>query len=382
MLAEELIGVWVQDPDVKRVPLDLDTPSDPARRYTVIGGFDFDATVEMDDTFTELVIAKRFDRQRLKRWFLFGEHGRHLPFGRLLSASDNGRATLGCHPASPDSSLDSRASQKFTGQVRDEKTRLDYFGARYYSGSEGRFLSPDPLSGWPDDVQSWNRYVYARNNPLLYTDPTGLIYELCTPTYQCIYDYPDSEFERNFLGDAAIRIEGVFIYRGDEFIGYARHLRDDNPYSRAADFAAEMAKRADASTQLLGVAAGASVAVGVMGGIAVNALGVAASSGATTLGLDGFTNVSGLLSRVRNPALRNLIRSLYRNTAMIPDGGTAAAIRYEAATGRLLSRTGHFQKGRESVTRLQRIMRDPSLSNVEKRIAQRLLNDLSNALRR
>ena len=59
MLAEELIGVWVQDPDVKRVPLDLDTPSDPARRYTVIGGFDFDATVEMDDTFTELVIAKR-----------------------------------------------------------------------------------------------------------------------------------------------------------------------------------------------------------------------------------------------------------------------------------------------------------------------------------
>ena len=97
----------------------------------------------------------------------------YLPFGRMLSLSDNGRSAT-CHPTSPDSSLDSKVSQKFTGQVRDEETRLDYFGARYMSGPEGRFMSPDPLPGTPGDPQSWNLYGYVRNNPLKFVDPVGL----------------------------------------------------------------------------------------------------------------------------------------------------------------------------------------------------------------
>ena len=36
----------------------------------------------------------------------------YLPFGRMLSASDNGRATLGCHPSSPDTAIGGRTSQK------------------------------------------------------------------------------------------------------------------------------------------------------------------------------------------------------------------------------------------------------------------------------
>ena len=53
---------------------------------------------------------------------------------------------------------------------------MDYFGARYYSGAQGRFSSPDPLlnSGRPWTPQSWNRYAYALNNPLKFVDPTGL----------------------------------------------------------------------------------------------------------------------------------------------------------------------------------------------------------------
>ena len=40
----------------------------------------------------------------------------------------------------------------------------------------GRFISPDPLlsSGDISDPQSWNRYTYALNNPLIFTDPLGL----------------------------------------------------------------------------------------------------------------------------------------------------------------------------------------------------------------
>ncbi len=100
----------------------------------------------------------------------------YLPFGRMLSADENGRDALGCHPPSPDASLDSDVSQKFTGQVRDEETRLDYFNARYMSAPQGRFLSPDALMArreWIPDPQRWNRYAYVRNNPLRYIDPNG-----------------------------------------------------------------------------------------------------------------------------------------------------------------------------------------------------------------
>jgi RHS repeat-associated protein len=67
----------------------------------------------------------------------------------------------------------------FTGKERDAETGLDYFGARYMSSAQGRFTSPDPFlgSGRPEDPQSWNRYAYARNNPLVYIDPTGMDYE-------------------------------------------------------------------------------------------------------------------------------------------------------------------------------------------------------------
>jgi len=40
----------------------------------------------------------------------------------------------------------------------------------------GRFLSPDPYVQAPDFSQSYNRYAYCFNNPLIYTDPTGEIF--------------------------------------------------------------------------------------------------------------------------------------------------------------------------------------------------------------
>ena len=47
---------------------------------------------------------------------------------------------------------------------------LDY-GARYYDARLSRFLSVDPLAS---DFPSWNPYHYVHNNPLRYTDPTGM----------------------------------------------------------------------------------------------------------------------------------------------------------------------------------------------------------------
>ncbi len=51
-----------------------------------------------------------------------------------------------------------------------------YFGARYYGSKIGRFTTTDPVYTWREnlvDPQRWNRYAYARNNPLRYVDPDG-----------------------------------------------------------------------------------------------------------------------------------------------------------------------------------------------------------------
>jgi len=44
---------------------------------------------------------------------------------------------------------------------------------RMYDPLVGRFLSPDPYVQVPDFSQSFNRYSYCLNNPLIYTDPDG-----------------------------------------------------------------------------------------------------------------------------------------------------------------------------------------------------------------
>jgi RHS repeat-associated protein len=71
---------------------------------------------------------------------------------------------------------------KFTGQYRDTDTaaNLDYFGARYYSNTVGRFMSPDwaakpvtvPYAKF-GDPQSLNLYSYTENGPINRIDPDG-----------------------------------------------------------------------------------------------------------------------------------------------------------------------------------------------------------------
>lgn len=65
---------------------------------------------------------------------------------------------------------------RFTGKERDTETGLDYFLFRNYSGSEGRFTSPDPdnFGAHATNPQSWNGYSYGLNSPLRYVDPLGL----------------------------------------------------------------------------------------------------------------------------------------------------------------------------------------------------------------
>ncbi len=66
--------------------------------------------------------------------------------------------------------------QDFTTYERDDETGLDYAQARYYASKQGRFISVDPdlSSAGVSDPQTWNRYAYVGNHPLVLTDPSGL----------------------------------------------------------------------------------------------------------------------------------------------------------------------------------------------------------------
>jgi len=63
---------------------------------------------------------------------------------------------------------------QFTGKENDSSTKLYYYGARYYDPQLGRFITADWTITNSADPQAFNRYAYARNNPIIYTDPTGL----------------------------------------------------------------------------------------------------------------------------------------------------------------------------------------------------------------
>ncbi len=62
---------------------------------------------------------------------------------------------------------------RFTGQEADDSTGLYCYGARYYDPQLGRFVTADSYVQHPSDPQFLNRYTYARNNPVVFTDPTG-----------------------------------------------------------------------------------------------------------------------------------------------------------------------------------------------------------------
>ncbi|MEV6326976.1 ricin-type beta-trefoil lectin domain protein [Streptomyces sp. NPDC051909] len=65
----------------------------------------------------------------------------------------------------------------FLGQTKDDASGFQPLGARLYDPVVGRFLSADPVLDLNDPLQS-NGYAYAQNNPVTYSDPSGLAISL------------------------------------------------------------------------------------------------------------------------------------------------------------------------------------------------------------
>jgi len=62
---------------------------------------------------------------------------------------------------------------RYTGERFDPNVGLYYLRARYYDQNVGRFITTDPQVGDPQSPASLHKYLYANNNPVNFTDPTG-----------------------------------------------------------------------------------------------------------------------------------------------------------------------------------------------------------------
>ncbi|QIL69133.1 hypothetical protein G7048_01215 [Diaphorobacter sp. HDW4B] len=65
-------------------------------------------------------------------------------------------------------------SQWFHGKEQNANTGLQYFGARYYDPTVGRFQGIDPMDYQDGNLHSFNRYAFGNNNPVRYVDPNGM----------------------------------------------------------------------------------------------------------------------------------------------------------------------------------------------------------------
>jgi RHS repeat-associated protein len=140
----------------------------------------------------------------------------YLPFGELFG-----------QPSPPNQ------KRLFTGQERDFETGLDYFGARYFAASLGRFTTVDPgnASAALHDTQSWNAYAYGRNNPLRFIDLDGRTYQVCAVGSGCSF-LSDAGWESamgkaggNYLlqnGNMWALVNGKWNYAG-----FYEHISDD-----------------------------------------------------------------------------------------------------------------------------------------------------------
>jgi RHS repeat-associated protein len=94
---------------------------------------------------------------------------------------------VACSPDNPSNHY------RFAGKERDSEDGLDDFGARYFSSSMGRWMTPD-WSARPvtvpyavfGDPQSLNLYLYVRNDPVSNADADGHVAGGCWMFVSCI----------------------------------------------------------------------------------------------------------------------------------------------------------------------------------------------------
>jgi RHS repeat-associated protein len=106
-------------------------------------------------------------------------------------------------------------SYYFAGLLTDPIGNDNQAIAREYSGTQGRWESPDPAGMAavdPSNPQTWNRYAYVGNNPLSYADPSGLDPDPCNARCRAAQssEYGSDEWLRGHLSTMSAGPDGWY----------------------------------------------------------------------------------------------------------------------------------------------------------------------------
>src|SRR5690606_7615714 len=96
---------------------------------------------------------------------------------------------------------------KFNGKELDVATGMYYYGARYYDPRLSIFISVDPLA-----EQTFEPYSYTGNNPIMFTDPTGMskegggdpLYKIYVRSFISASRAGNDPLGRHFRGDGRV----------------------------------------------------------------------------------------------------------------------------------------------------------------------------------
>lgn len=216
------------------------------------------------------------------------EQTEHLPFGGL-------RNTDGIM-VSP---------YRFTDQELDTETGLYNYDARLYDPVGGRFISADSIV--PDwyDPQMLDRYKYAGNNPLKYTDPDG-----------------------HFIVAAAAVVGGVIAAKlGALSVGYLGVKAAE----KVATIKSDATAKQNASQSVNNALASAAKASGVSTAAALGAVGIAGTTGKVYAGAAALTpeavaiSVIGAAQRPQVAKTIDTLTDLPETIADLPDKAKKAA---------------------------------------------------------
>lgn len=92
---------------------------------------------------------------------------RYDPYGQVIEHTGPGGG------AGPGAGAGAAGPIGFTGGTVESWSGLLYLQARYYHPRLGRFVSPDAIVSNAADPMQWGLFIYCRNNPVTFIDPSG-----------------------------------------------------------------------------------------------------------------------------------------------------------------------------------------------------------------
>ena len=106
----------------------------------------------------------------VKNRYSYDAWGRRRDPGTWILCPINPTSSLTCNSLI---AMQPRFDRGYTGHEIMAGFGIINMNGRMYDPYLQRFLSPDIMVQDPGDAQSFNRYTYCMNNPLMYTDPSG-----------------------------------------------------------------------------------------------------------------------------------------------------------------------------------------------------------------